>query len=125
MTIPLTIDDPLAGQEVVIVVTVAAGDGPRDGRPVLVSLGLTGQPPIIRTGTFADALALIHTAWAAFGVRAQVAAPAGGIALSEKTAEVMVAVEAANEHEPHAGAAPPPPDIPPPSRPQPQNLSLF
>ena len=76
MNAPLTVDDPLAGQEVTVVVTLPAGDGPRDERPILVSLGIAGQPPIIKTGTFGDAPALINEAWTAFGVRAQVAGAA-------------------------------------------------
>jgi hypothetical protein len=60
MNAPLTVDDPLSGQEVTIVVTLPAGDEPRDERPILVSLGVSGQPPIIKTGAFADAPDLIN-----------------------------------------------------------------
>ena len=73
---PLSINDPLARQEVTIVVTLPKGDEPRGERPILVSLGIAGQPPILRTGTFADTSALITEAWTAFGVRAQVAGAA-------------------------------------------------
>ena len=72
----LIVTDPLAGQEVSILVTVAAGeeDGvclPRDGRPSLISVGVAGQMPISRSGTLGDVVALIHEAWAAFGVQAE------------------------------------------------------
>ena len=73
----LIVTDPLVGQEVSILVTVAAGeDGevclPRDERPSLLSVGVAGQMPITRSGTFGDMQDLIHEAWTAFGVREQV-----------------------------------------------------
>ncbi len=73
----LIVTDPLAGQEVSIMVTVAVGeDGevclPRDERPSLLSVGVAGQMPITRSGTFGDMQDLIHEAWTAFGVREQV-----------------------------------------------------
>ncbi len=114
MNSPLTVDDPLTGQEVTIVVTLPAGDGPRDDRPVLVSLGISGQLPIIKTGTFADAPALIHEAWTAFGVRAQVAGAAPAEPETETADEELVATAAVPE------AAPPLPEKPPAG-----NLSLF
>ena len=73
----LIVTDPLAGQEVSIMVTVAVcEDGevclPRDERPSLISVGVAGQMPITRSGTFGDMQDLIHEAWTAFGVREQV-----------------------------------------------------
>ena len=114
MNSPLTVDDPLAGQEVTIVVTMPAGDELRDERPVLVSLGITGQLPIIKTGTFADAPTLISEAWTAFGVRAQVAGAAPADPDTETASEELVATAAVPE------AAPPLPGNPPAG-----NLSLF
>ena len=71
----LIVTDPLAGQEVSIMMTVAAGeDGaclPRDKRPFLLSVGVAGQMPISRSGTFGDVATLIHEAWTAFGVQAE------------------------------------------------------
>ena len=86
----LIVTDPLAGQEVSILVTVAAGeeDGvclPRDGRPSLISVGVAGQMPISRSGTLGDVVALIHEAWAAFGVQAEMNEQAAKTAFSEET----------------------------------------
>ncbi|MCB0021176.1 MAG: hypothetical protein KDE09_25445, partial [Anaerolineales bacterium] len=67
MNAPLVVTDPLAGQEVTIVVTLPADAAPRETRPALVSLGLTGRLPVIRHGALADLPALIHEAWLAFG----------------------------------------------------------
>jgi len=72
----LIVTDPLAGQEVSIMVTVdVCEDGevclPRDERPSLLSVGVAGQMPISRSGTFGDMPALINEAWTAFGVRAE------------------------------------------------------
>lgn len=114
MTIPLTVNDPLAGQEVTIVVTLSAGDRPRDERPILVSLGVTGHLPIIKTGTFADAPSLIDEAWTAFGVRAQVAGVAPTKPVTETADEELVAMAAVPEE---AAALP--------EKPPAGNLSLF
>lgn len=74
MNTSLTVEDPLAGQEVTIVITLAAGEQPRDERPVLVSVGVTGQPPVTKSGTFGQTAMLINQAWTAFGVQVQLAA---------------------------------------------------
>lgn len=74
MNTTLTVNDPLADQEVTIVITLAAGEQSRDERPAQVSVGVTGQPPVTRTGMFGQVAALIDEAWTAFGVQAQVAA---------------------------------------------------
>jgi len=85
----LIVTDPLAGQEVSILVTVAAGeDGvclSRDGRPSLISVGVAGQMPISRSGTLGDVTALIHEAWTAFGVQAEMNEQTAKTAVSEET----------------------------------------
>jgi hypothetical protein len=114
MNTPLTVSDPLVGQEVTIVVTLSAGDRPRDERPILVSLGVTGQPPIIKTGLFADAPSLIDEAWNAFGVRAQVASAIPTEPEIVAVDEELVATAAADEQAPAL-----------PEKPPAGNLSLF
>jgi hypothetical protein len=54
MNTTLTVDDPLAGREVTIVITLSAGEQPRDERPMLLSLGMAGQRPVIQTGVLGD-----------------------------------------------------------------------
>jgi hypothetical protein len=115
----LTVNDPLAGQEVTIIITLAASDQPREDRPVLVSVGLAEQMPVIRTGAFGRVPALINEAWSAFGVRAQ-------------TAEITQEAESVSEEEVVATAeiqsdepAPQPEPQRPTPRPQAANLSLF
>jgi len=114
MNSPLTVEDPLAGREVTIVVTLPAGDEPRDERPILVSLGITGQPPIIKSGVFAETPALINEAWTAFSVWAQVAGAAPAESETETADEELVATAAV------PAKAPPLPERPPAG-----NLSLF
>jgi len=111
---PLAVDDPLAGQEVTIVVTLPIGDQLRDERPALVSLGVARQPPIIKTGTFADAPTLINEAWYAFGVRAQVVGAAPTESETVAAAEELVTTAAVPEEAPR-----------PPAKPAAGNLSLF
>lgn len=127
MNTTLTVDDPLAGQEVTIVITLPAGEQSRDDRPALVSLGVAGQLPFSKSGLFGDVAALISEAWAAFGLRWQIEAAhaaaegAGeeeaGMAEAETIAEVTV-VEATPRPQPT-------PARPGPAEPRPQNLSLF
>ena len=65
----LSVLDPLAAREVSIHITLPPSDEPRDGRPVLVSVGSAGQMPLFREGKLADLAELIRDAWAAFGTR--------------------------------------------------------
>lgn len=68
----LTLDDPLAGQTVTLLITVAATGQPRDARPVLVSVAPAGQMPALRHGRFGGLPALIDAAWTtASGVQAR------------------------------------------------------
>lgn len=78
MNSPLAVDDPLAEQEVTIVITLVVGEQARDERLAQVSVGVTEQPPVTRTGTFGQVAALIDKAWTAFGVQAQAAAAQDG-----------------------------------------------
>ncbi|MCC6607929.1 MAG: hypothetical protein IT327_32285 [Anaerolineae bacterium] len=73
----LSFTDPLADQEVTIVITLAVGGQTRDERMALMSLGVTGQPPVTSAGSFGQVTTLIDQAWTAFGVQAQVAAAQG------------------------------------------------
>ena len=124
----LTVTDPLAEQDVTIIVTLAASDAPLAERPLLLSVGVAEQLPVVKTGAFASLVPMIEEAWTALGVRAQVA----GAAVEEETIaeEQTIApdTEATNvttadidNHET------PQPASNPSSAPQPQakNLSLF
>ena len=119
MNTTLTVDDPLADQEVTIIITLAASECPREERPTMVSVGVAEQLPVIKTGTFGDVPALINEAWTAFGVRAQVAE---AVPESETVAEEQVVATASiGDDEP---APTPPPNLSTP-KPQAKNLSLF
>jgi hypothetical protein len=128
MNTTLTVDDPLAEQEVTVVITLAAGGQARDERMALVSVGVTGQPPATRIGPFGQVAALINQAWMAFGVQAQAtaaqgAATQGNAGQETKSAdemtdtpalsEVEVAVPGAQETtpQPHTPAPDPQPDL--------------
>jgi hypothetical protein len=117
MNTPLTVYDPLADQEVTIVITLMAGKQSRDERLAQVSVGVTGQPPVTRTGTFSQVTALIDEAWTAFGVQAQAAAAQGAKAAepATKPAGEMTdtAVPGAQETKPqlHTPAPDPQPDL--------------
>ncbi|MCC6607967.1 MAG: hypothetical protein IT327_32475 [Anaerolineae bacterium] len=129
MNTTLTVDDPLADQEVTIVITVAVGEQARDERMALMSVGVTGQPPVTRIGPFGQVTALIDEAWTAFGVQAQLAAaqgagaagpaakPAGEMAepvarRADAASDVeVVAVPGAKETIPQPHAPKPQPDL--------------
>lgn len=118
----LTLTDPLAEQEVTIIITLAAGDCAREERAALISVGVAEQMPVIRTGMFGDVPALIHEAWTAFGVRAQVTETAAAGEAAAAAEEELLATADTEADEP--APPPPPPSL---SAPQPQakNLSLF
>ena len=121
MNTPLTVEDPLAGQEVTIVVTLVAGEGAREARPVLVSVGVAERPPALTTGLFGQLPDLIDTAWNAYGLQAQLAAAA----MTETAEATLVAeeeVDGSAETPAETALAAAPPAVP---RPQAQNLSWF
>ena len=113
MNTNLSVVDPLAGQEVTIVVTLAAGDQVREERPALVSIGVAEQLPVQKTGTFGEIPALIDQAWTAFGVRVQVVENTPAAAAAEVVATAPVTDEPASSPDPS------------PPKPQARNLSLF
>ena len=80
---------------------------------------MADQLPVIKSGAFGDAAALIHEAWTAFGVRAQVEEAA----LDAETIveEEIVATADIDDEEP---VPTPQPNSPLP-KPQAKNLSLF
>lgn len=73
---PYQITDPLANQVVTIIITLAANDAPLAERPLLLSVGVAKQLPVVKTGVFANLVPLIEEAWTALGVRVQVAGAA-------------------------------------------------
>lgn len=117
MNTTLTVNDPLADQEVAIVITLAAGEQARDERLAQVSVGVTGQPPVTKTGRFSQVTALIDEAWTAFSVQAQVAAAQGtgaaGTATKPAGETPDTAVPGAQETapQPHTPAPAPQPDL--------------
>jgi hypothetical protein len=115
----LIVDDPLAAQEVTILITLTASERPREERLTLVSVGVAEQPPVLKTGLFSQVSALINEAWAAFGVQAQMAEVAA--ATATVTEEQVVATATMDDEE--APVAPPLQPTAP--KPQAQNLSLF
>ena len=73
-------------------------------------------------GVFEDVVGLINQAWLAFGVRQQTTT---FVTQTETVAEVEVAEEPSIEPEANAGATPSTIEVSHPSKPRPQNLSLF
>lgn len=118
----LTVTDPLAEQEVTILITLPASDQPRDARPVLVSVGVSEQLPVIKNGLFGEIAALIDAAWTEFGVRTQVAEGVEDKTVVEAQVVATAAVTTANieDDEPTTTSR-----QPTPPKPQAQNLSLF
>ena len=124
----LTVTDPLAEQDVTIIVTLAASDAPLAERPLLLSVGVAEQLPVVKTGAFANLVPIIEEAWTALGVRAQAAGAAieeETIAEEQTTASDTVATNVTTAEPDYHEASPPAPN--PLSAPQPQakNLSLF
>jgi hypothetical protein len=119
MNTNLTVTDPLADQEVTIIITLAATEQPRDQRAALISVGVAEQLPVLKTGEFGDIPALINEAWNAFSIRAQVSETAQAV---ETVAEEQLVVTAnLDDDEP---APTPQPHLSAPKT-QAKNLSLF
>jgi len=124
----LNVADPLFNHDVTIIITLAASDAPLAERPLLLSVGVAEQLPVVKTGAFANLVPLIEEAWTALGVRAQVA---GAVIEEETIAEEQtaapdtVATNVTTADTDNHETPPPPPN--PLSAPQPQakNLSLF
>lgn len=126
MSDKLSVADPLAAQTVTIVVTLTPADGPRAGRPALVSLGVADRAPVTVSGAFADLPALIDAAWNTYGVRAQVAgSPAGGPIGKPADADTVTPVAETVAEADGVPATAVPRPAPPPAKPQARNLSLF
>jgi len=115
----LAIQDPLADKPVIML----EPDSPsRTGRTATVTISVKGEMPVLERSAFEDVVGLINQAWLAFGVRQQTTTP---VAQAETVAEVEVAEEPSIELEANAGAMPSTTEVSRPSRPRPQNLSLF
>ena len=117
MNTNLTVADPLADQEVTIIITLAASEQSRDERPALISVGVAEHLPVIKTGAFGDVPALINEAWAAFGIRAQVAEAAEEVEAVVEEQLLATANTDTDEPTPQPHLATP--------KPQAKNLSLF
>ena len=120
----LNVADPLSNQDATIIITLTVSDNPLAERPLLLSVGVAEQLPVVKTGAFANLVPMIEEAWTALGVRAQAAGAAveeETIAEEQTTAPDTVATAGIDNHE----TLPPSPN--PLSAPQPQakNLSLF
>ncbi len=119
MNTNLTVTDPLAEQEVTIIITLSPSEQPHDERPALISVGIAEYLPVIKTGVFGEIAALINEAWTAFSVRAQVI---------ESTQEVEIVADEkllATANTDDDALAPIPQSHLSAPKPQVQNLSLF
>lgn len=113
----LTVNDPLADQEVAVVMRVLPDNAHRPARTVLVSVGTAGQPPVFLSGVLEDVADVIRQAWLAYGVQVEVRQHRAG---DSTAADVETVAEATVDETPAASP------LPPRSRKsQPQNLSLF
>jgi hypothetical protein len=127
----LTVSDPLAEQEVAIVIRVLPDNAQRPARTALVSVGTAGRPPTFASGKLENLADLIRQAWLAYGVQAEVRQTAvedAGAGDTETVAEAAVGDNFDWEGEdetPPAAPAQSQPQAQPQPRPQPQNLSLF
>ena len=124
MKSPLTVNDPLAEQEVSIIVTLTANEQPRDQRPVMISVGVAKQMPVIKSGTFGEMLTLIDEAWTAFGVRTEAARSEVETVMEE---HVVATAPSTDSEQAVTDDVSEPTPLPNPPKPKPaaKNLSLF
>jgi hypothetical protein len=132
----LTLSDPLENQVVIVTITVQPHNGPREQRPVLISIGGDGSAPRFTSGLFGDIEHLIHAAWTGIGVQEELKATQARSALATAaatgnqeapTGDVTIATAPtapAPQTDPATTA--PATSAPLPPKPQrPNNLSLF
>ena len=125
----LSVSDPLAEQEVTIVIRVRPDNVQRPARTALVSVGTGGQPPMFVSGVLEDVADLIQQAWLAYGVRTdlqQNSAEDSATVDVETVAEAIIDDEDGDDETPPAAPMQPQPSVPrAQARPRPQNLTLF
>jgi hypothetical protein len=130
----LAVTDPLAEQEVAVVIRVLPDSARWPARTALVSVGTVGQPPVFVSGVLEDVTDLIRQSWLAFGVQAEMRQTAVEDTVTgdvETVAEAAIGDDAngdgGDETPPTVPVQPQPQAQParPQTRPQPQNLSLF
>ena len=63
----LTVQDPLSDKTVIINVQIKPDSKKRDQRTALVTVGVSGQVPIMLNGPFGQLNQLIDKAWRSFG----------------------------------------------------------
>jgi len=122
MSTVLNADDPLAGQEVMITLTLPASDQPREARLALLSVGVAQRLPVMQSGRLEELPALITQAWTALGLRLaqEPAAQPAASAPPDEAVETVLAEEVVE-----ADPAPPTPAPTAVPKPQAGNLSLF
>lgn len=126
----LTVTDPLAEEEVAIVIRVLPDNAQRPARTALVSVGTAGQVPAFASGKLEDVADHIRQAWLAYGVQAEMRhTPIEDPVDVETVAEAVVGDEGdgdgGDETPPAAPLQPQPQAQPARPQPRPQNLSLF
>jgi hypothetical protein len=121
----LTVTDPLAGQEVSVVVRVLPDSPQRPARTALVSVGTAGQPPVFTSGVLENVADLIRRAWLAYGAQAEMRQTAVEDA---STGDLETVAEAAGGDDADGDGGdetPPAAPLQPQPQAQPTNLSLF
>jgi hypothetical protein len=115
----LTVSDPLAEQEVAIVIRVLPDSTQRPARTALVSVGTARHVPAFASGKLEEVAGLIRQAWFAYGVQfeARQSTPGADAVVAETVAEAAVVDEASSN--------PPAQPQSTKAQPRPQNLSLF
>jgi hypothetical protein len=121
----LTVTDPLADQEVTVVIRVLPDNAQRPARTALVSVGIAGQPPAFVSGVLENIDDLIRQAWLAYGVQAEVRQRTPGDVVAEAVVGDDGDEGGRDEAPPAAPAQPQPQAQPVRPQPRPQNLSLF
>ena len=115
----LTVGDPLAGQEVTIVIRVLSDNAQRPARTAFVSLGVAGHVPVFASGPLENVADLIQQAWLAYGLQAEARqSPVQDVQTRAETVAEAAVVE-------EAPSSPPVQLQPTKPQPRPQNLSLF
>ena len=122
MSPTLNVTDPLADRDVTIVVSLPASSRPQTERPLLVSIAVADEAPLLCSGNYDVLCEIIADAWTTYAAKVQLAATrqaASDEAVDETTVIAESTIPGSAEPEPAAETEQPAPT------PRPRNLSLF
>ena len=120
------VDDPLASQEVTLIITLPASEVVKEERPLLLTVGIHGEMPLSGNGQLDSLPTLIDNLWTALSVRVQLAQEINQSQTTNTPQQLAVIDVAEPNNTPEVTVTPKPnPETNHPPQSPARNLSLF